>query len=531
MGFKVLFVNPNVPGNYRKARFATSNLGISYLSAYIRQHHRDCQIDIIDGRFHGLTPAKAFEQIQAIDPQWIGMSLCVDEAAPWSQELATLIRAARRKIHITLGGYFPTLLTDQALEKFPMIDSIILGEGEETLSELIDRLVAKRDWRDIPGLAYREKCATISTPKRALIENLDLLPFPDRYLATGDGETIEVMMEGTRGCKFNCSFCAVQPFLRKNTGKSYRLRSADHIVAEINSLCSQYPKLQSFRFVDPDFIAPGTSERAERLVKILEESPRNIHFMMDTRISSIVPNQKLLQALNQVGLKRLYLGIESGSEHILKKMHKAIKVDEIVKGIQILQTIGIDYSYGFMMITPWSTDADIESNAHLLKTIGRIEFRSFFHEMTVIPGTYSYQQLSQNNQLVWCGSLSYYSYPSQSARIERFRKLNNQLQKRYPACFGGAAGFLYENNRQLRRTGQLEKAQELESLSDQLFLHVFEDCWEEAAKESVSMDLFTERCHEKFSPQFLSILHRIDPSMIFSTISERIPHHAPTIQI
>lgn len=529
--FKILFINPNVPGNYRKNLFATSNLGISYLSAYIRQHHRDCPIYIIDGRFHNLTPAKAFEKIQAIDPQWIGISLCVDEATPWSQELLTLIQASGKEIHITLGGYFPTLLTDHALEKFPTINSIVLGEGETTLFELIDRLKTKRDWHDIPGLVYREKSTNIFTPKRALIENLDLLPFPDRYLASGDGGKMEVMMEGTRGCKFNCSFCAVQPFLRKNTGKSYRLRSADHIVAEINSLCSQYPKLQSFRFVDPDFIAPGTSERAERLVKLLKESARTIHFMMDTRISALIPNQKLLQELRHVGLKRLYLGIESGSEHILKKMHKAIKVEEIVKGIQMLQTIGIDYSYGFMMITPWSTDADIESNAYLLKTIGRIEFRSFFHEMTVIPGTYSHQQLSENKQLIWCGSLSYYSYHSQSNRIERFRQLNNQLQKRYPICFGNAVGFLYENNRQLRRIGQIEKAQELESLSDQLFLHIFEDCWEAAAKKIISIDAFTERCHKKFSSQCLSILHRIDPSITFSTISKQIPCYASTIQI
>lgn len=532
MNFNVVLINPNLPGNYRKARFATSNLGLSYLSSYVSDNQK-CKVSIIDGRFSSLNPQDALKQIQEMHPQLIGISMCVDEASKWTQELIHLIRANGIHAHITLGGYFPTLLTEKVLEIFPQIDSVILGEGEQTFAALIEMLKAGRNWHELKGIAYRLNESYVCNEPQSLIENLDVLPFPHRYLASGSGENLEVMLEGTRGCLYRCSFCAVHPFLRKNTGKKFRIRSAENIVKEIDDLCVQYPKLQCFRFVDPDFIAPGTEERAANFVSLMKNRTRKIHVMMDTRISAIQPNHWLIKDLYSVGVKRLYLGIESGSEKILMKMRKAIKVDEIVNGIRILQDIGIDYSYGFMMITPWSTDEDIECNISLLKKIGRIEFRSLFHEMTIIPGCVAYDELSKNGKLDWCGSLSYYTYPLLSPRIDRFRKIARMLQRQHPECFGGAAGYLYESIRQFWRMGLRDRAQELESLADRLFVDVFDICWEVSLmllSETREIE-FAEDCFTRFSPRFYSLMTQIDPSINFSSVHEKIPQFAANLQI
>jgi anaerobic magnesium-protoporphyrin IX monomethyl ester cyclase len=528
----VNLINPNIPGNYRKARFATSNLGLSYLSSYISANQR-CKVTIIDGRFHSYRPQEVFEQIQKINPQLIGISMCVDEASGWTEELIRLIRANSIQAHISLGGYFPTLLTEKVLEIFFQADSVILGEGEQTLLALVDKLEAEQNWCELKGIAYCSNGKYICNEPSRLIENLDALPFPHRYLASGSGENLEVMLEGTRGCLYRCSFCAVQPFLHKNTGKRFRIRSAESIVKEIDHLCAIYPKLQCFRFVDPDFIAPGTEDRALHFVSLMKNLPRRIHMMMDTRISAIRPNRELIKELYSVGVRRLYLGIESGSEKILKKMQKAIKVDEIVNGIQILQELGVDFSYGFMMITPWSTDEDIECNIHLLKKIGRIEFRSLFHEMTIIPGCTAYHDLSKSGSLNWCGSLSYYTYPSQTPRIDRFRKIARMLQKRHPECFGGAAGYLYESIRQFWRMSLSDQARELESNVDRLFLDVFDCCWEESSKPTTDSwnQEFIDQCYKKFYPRFFSLITQIDPSIDLSSVSKKMPPFAPSLQI
>lgn len=99
------------------------------------------------------------------------------------------------------------------------------------------------------------------------------------------------------------------------------------------------------------------------------------------------------------GLVGINMGIESGSQKILNKMRKCTKVEDNILATQILRDLDIDYSYGFMMITPWCLDEDIELNALLLEKIGKIELHKFFHEMTLIPGTDAFQEVIQEKEL------------------------------------------------------------------------------------------------------------------------------------
>lgn len=532
LNFKVVLLNPNVPGDYRKAKIATANLGLGSLSAYIRKHN-NVDVEIIDARFLGANPHSVYSLIEKANPQLLGISLLVDEASKWTDELLRLVRRTYPQIPIVLGGYFPSLLPEIVLRKFTQVDTLILGEGERTLSEYIFAIQKKTSWKGIPGIAYKEGDEIVFSTARELIENLDELPFADRYLANNDGREMEVMLEGTRGCPFSCSFCAVHPFYKRSTGSKLRLRSAESIFAEINMLCHKYPFLQCFRFVDPDFISPYTQERAATFAELMKGNIREIHFMMDTRISSIRENLDLLQRLQHIGLKRLYLGIESGSNRILRKMRKGISREETIEGTALLRELGMDYSYGFMMITPWTLEEDIEENVDLLQKIGRIEFRSLFHEMTLIPGTTAYASVQESDDLEWCGSLSYYSFKTKSLRVERFRKINSSLQKNYSSCFGDAAGYLYESIRHLRRLGQTPFAEELEQSLDRLFLEVFHACWSAAATEQcIEKDLdFVHSCASQFSPKFLSLIHRLDPNLDFSSIQRKVPKYAPVRQV
>ncbi len=532
MIFKVLLVNPNVPGNYRKAKIATANLGLASISSYIQKKNAG-EVSIVDARFLGASPQFVYDKAEEVCPQLIGISLLVDEASAWTEELLQLVKKKHPNIPIVVGGYFPSLLPEIVLEKFPLVDAAVLGEGEQTLSEIVDCLQKGIDWKKTPGLAYREEQKVVFSPTRDLLEKLDELPFADRYMIEGDCRDIEVMLEGTRGCLFTCSFCAVHPFYKRNRGSKLRLRSAENIFAEIDCLCRRYPLLQCFRFVDPDFISPYTQERAGVFAQLMKNNVRKVHFMMDTRITSIRPNISLLESLKEVGLYRLYLGIESGSEKILRKMHKGISKEATIDGIAILQDLGIDYSYGFMMITPWTLEEDIEDNIDLLRKIGRIEFRSLFHEMTLIPGTKAYGSVQETDDLDWCGSLSYYSFQTHSPKVEKFRKMSRLLHATHP-CLGEAAGYLYESIRQLRRVGQTSVVEDLEKSVDKLFLEVFDNCWTAASliDQSPEADLeCIETCFRECSPKFLAMLHVLDETLNFNFARQRVPKYAPTRQV
>ncbi|GLS20330.1 hypothetical protein GCM10007874_33470 [Labrys miyagiensis] len=82
--------------------------------------------------------------------------------------------------HSTIGGHYPSLCHDELLQNFPEIDSVVRYEGEETLIELVDKLRAGQDWRDIDGIAYMRDAEVMATQARALVPDLDALPFPYR---------------------------------------------------------------------------------------------------------------------------------------------------------------------------------------------------------------------------------------------------------------------------------------------------------------------------------------------------------------
>ncbi len=535
MSYNVVLINPNTLGNYRKAKIATANFGIAFLSAYLKKFN-DCKVHILDARYLGLSSEKAFEQLKGIKPDLVGLSLCVDESSPWTSELIELLKKAFPYVHITLGNYFPSIFVEKALKKFPLADSVILGEGEQTLSTLVHALQYEKNWKELPGLAFfdQEQSKIQINAKQSLIDNLDEIPYADRYLPIEKQELTEVMLEGTRGCAFNCAFCAVRPFTQVSKGKIIRIRSAENIFREIEGICRKYPKIRSFRFVDPDFIAPYTKERAKEFISLLKNSDLDVDLMMDTRASSIKKNEELLKEFHEVGLKRLYIGIESGSDAILKKMRKGVASKENLEGMTILKKLKIDFSYGFMMVTPWTTEEDIEKNIEMLRKIGSIEFRSLFHELTLIPGTAAYKEQEKLGRLKWSGHLYYYTYETTSKKVETFRRLNQLLQKKYSECFGFAAGYIYEGIRQSKRLNDNEFASRIEEVSDQLFLDVFDMVWNEAGMEIINPiqdEKFVDMMYQKFSPKFLNLLKEFDPKIDFSNVKDRMPKNVPRMQI
>jgi len=125
------------------------NLGMGYLAAVLKRH--GCTADMIDIRDGG---EKIAARLAARPPLVVGFSLIFQFFLPQFREVAQYLRAAGVASHFTIGGHYPSLCHDEMLPNFPEIDSVVRYEGEETLIELVDRLHAGQDWRDIEGIAY-----------------------------------------------------------------------------------------------------------------------------------------------------------------------------------------------------------------------------------------------------------------------------------------------------------------------------------------------------------------------------------------
>src|SRR5258707_967342 len=148
------------------------NLGLGYLTSVLRQH--GYKVHVLD------VEADAEEILNSVitaDPVLVGFSLIFQFYIERYGGLIRALRACGVDCHFTMGGHFPSLSYEQTLELVPELDSVVRFEGELTLLELADAISTGRGWHDIQGLAYlREQQVTV-TPARALVEDLDQLPY------------------------------------------------------------------------------------------------------------------------------------------------------------------------------------------------------------------------------------------------------------------------------------------------------------------------------------------------------------------
>jgi len=492
----VALIAPNNPGSYRSAEIVAEHLGLSVLAATLeRGGHRAA---IVDARFHDLDPGTACLQALADDPRVVGVSLISMEAVDWTRRFANALRAAGSTVHLVLGGYFPTLQPERALQLVPQADSVVLGEGEVTLLELVRALEAGTDWRTLTGLALRSGGGVTRMPRRPLVTDLDALPWPRHDLVEGMDEGFEVLIEGSRGCSAYCTFCAVGPFMGPEGRRRWRARSPGSVVAEMAAIRARNPRLRRFRFVDPDFLgAPDGEERARELAAWIREKLPGLQISVECRATSI-QNEALFRDLKEAGLIDVYVGVESGSQRILDLMNKRTTVAENLRAIALLQRMGIGYTYGFMMFTPWTTEEDLRANVAFLRTIGRVQFDKLFHEMDLIPATPALG-MARRSLLVEKGSSGYFSYDALPPSVGLLREVGRALNARHQP-FLRELWFLYKDAQYALLSG--DGAEEDEQQISEFFLEVFEECKRmagHAADSAVPTPLYiAEACVDRF---------------------------------
>jgi anaerobic magnesium-protoporphyrin IX monomethyl ester cyclase len=149
------------------------NLGMGYLAAVLQQRGR--AVEMIDVRD---DPDRIAAGLSHRQPLIIGFSLIFQFFLPQYRGLAGHLRSVGITSHFTIGGHYPSLCHDEVLRNMPELDSVVRYEGELTLIDLVEKLDAGEDWRDVSGIAYRQADDVVETAARPLVADLDSLPFP-----------------------------------------------------------------------------------------------------------------------------------------------------------------------------------------------------------------------------------------------------------------------------------------------------------------------------------------------------------------
>ena len=247
---------------------------------------------------------------------------------------------------------------------------VLIGEGEETLGELLAALDSDTTPTPhrIPGLACRdERGAVIHTPRRPDIKDLDALPFPawdlvdvPRYRAIWQAQHgyYSMNMVTSRGCPYHCNWCA-----KPIWGQRYHVRSPENVVAELVWLRDSFQPDHVWFADDIMGLKPGW---AQRFADLVAEHDARLPFKSLHRVDLLLRGDTI-EALARAGAQTIWVGAESGAQHILDAMDKGTKVEQIRAAAARMQAAGIAVGFFLQFGYPGESRADIEQTLQLVR--------------------------------------------------------------------------------------------------------------------------------------------------------------------
>ncbi|MCW4023704.1 MAG: B12-binding domain-containing radical SAM protein [Candidatus Bathyarchaeota archaeon] len=339
-------------------------LGLAFVAGYLEK----CgfEVEILDNYMLNKPIEEVKQIIQTKKPQIVGMT-CGSATYQRCIETAAAIKEVDPNCKVVVGGWHASYSPESLIEQ-PVIDYVVMGEGEQAMAELANYINTGKGVPDIAGVVYRKMGQNIKNPAK-FIKDIDSIPFPARHLLPMDqyGRRIEFLdvepvdiMSVTRGCPYSCAYCDIAPLW----GKTCRMFSPKRIVDEMEDLSKNFGS-KGVYLISDNF----TLKQKETLEFCRELKERNLdmQWVCDTRVDLIDP--EMLSAMKDAGCKTIWFGLESGSPPILKKINKGITVEQSAKGVQLCHDAGIQVACSFMIGIPGETIKDMETTLKFAKKI------------------------------------------------------------------------------------------------------------------------------------------------------------------
>lgn len=297
--------------------------------------------------------------IKKEQPDVVGVSVFTTFAAS-AFNVARIVKKIVPKAKVIFGGPHAYVKAREVLEICEDVDFVVSGEGEEALVELLKHLEEKKPLLNtILGLSYRKFRKIISNKPRPLVKDIDRFSIPDRSLLFNEkkysSEDMGLIMT-SRGCPYRCTYCA--------SVKGLTYRSIDNVITEIKMIKNKYGTTQ-FTFKDDSFTVD--KKRVKELCNKLLEEKIKIKWECNTRVNLI--NEDLLDIMKKAGCNFIKVGIESGSDKVLKIMNKGITKNQCRKAARLLRKSGIHWTGYFMMGVVGETEKDIYQTLDFVKEL------------------------------------------------------------------------------------------------------------------------------------------------------------------
>ena len=387
------------------------NLGLRYLhagtvsgghEAIICEFHAEMQI------------ADVVRQVLAYRPDAVGLSMVFTARAREYVRLAEALRQAGWRGHITTGGHFACFHARELLGDVRAIDSVLHGEGERALPDLLDHLDAPEK---VAGLTYRAGDRIVTTPPRVPLDDLDELPFPtrpERFHRYFDLPIANV--QGGRGCFANCDFCSINAWHRQIGGRRFRQRSVENLAREMAQLYHQRG-VRLFDFQDDNFFLPNPAQNEARFTALRAAldgaGVGRIGIQVKARPDTVEP--RAMAALKRLGLFRVFLGVESNAVAGLRALGRGLTRGQNQRAIELIKGMGIHLTFNLLMFEPECALADLRENIAFIRAQADVPLN--FCRTEVYAGTALERRLRAAGRLE--GDYFGYDYTLTDPRCQR----------------------------------------------------------------------------------------------------------------
>lgn len=434
---RILFVEPPVDFWFLMGKYIPPPYGLLALAAYLERSCPDAKIEVLDCQAEGVGWDSLACRIRASRPDVVapsGLATCNAYAA---LRTAAMAKSEDPSVVTVLGGQHFTALARETLEAFPAVDFIVRGEGERTFSELVSAVVGGTGGlHKVQGISYREGGAVLENRDRPLIESLDSLPFPGyRHVKQHMGKYYFALMaeegtpfaiiEGSRGCTYNCSYCSQWGFWRRQR----RAKSPARIADEFQTLHDEYGS--RFFWLTDDNLGMGRETEALCDELIGRGLGDRITWFIQARCDDIVRGRDILPKLRKAGCIWMLVGMDSPEQATIDSFGRGGVTKEVAKeSVLLLRENNIFCQATFIIGTRNDTRQSIRAVLDYADWLD--PDIATFMALTPFPGTPIYEEAKKNG---WIESKNWSDYDMVHAVMPTESLTREEVQEELVSCY------------------------------------------------------------------------------------------------
>lgn len=419
-------------------------LGISQISAIAKKSGHDVNLAFAAQLFNDRTnldipllspffddTKDVFKMIEQQQPDVLAFG-SLTSTYQWGLKVAEFAKNLNPNTKVVFGGVHPSAVPELVIQK-PQIDYVVVGEAEVAFPKILEN-ISKNDFQSIiPNTRFKTKNGIIiQGPQEGFFQDLDSLPFYDKLLWEDHIRMGDLYLTmATRGCPYRCSFCfnnffAKLPDDKYNKGKYVRIRSVDHLIAELKFAKKRY----NLKFVDFEDDVFGTSKKW--IYEFAEKYKKEINVPFQILTHPKFMDEEVARVLSSAGLQWVQMGIQSMDEDFKKEsLLRYEKSEDIEKAISAMNKYGIKVKVDHMFGLP---DEPISAQVNAMNLYAKSKLHRVNTFWTCfLPGT------AMMNEAIEKGDLSVEdaSLINEGADFSFYRKIDNikdkELEKRYTA--------------------------------------------------------------------------------------------------